>query len=147
MPRTVGCILLIACSSAITSHAADRPAHDPPQGRFYEQYYSLYLDNVKCGWARDIMTRKGAAVITQSQMSVQIARDNAKIKTNRVSVTKETIDGQPLGFYSKTSQPPHGNVTIHKGTIKGDEVIMAITQGNQTIRHRFALPAGSRPLA
>jgi len=124
--------------AGVVSAASPRALIDPPQGKFYEQYYSLYLGDVKCGWARFDAVRKKDTIISQSEMLLQIGRGNINIELTFRSSSTETVEGRPLAFRSEISGA--GLDMTHEGTVNNGVATMRIAQGGQSVPHRFTLP-------
>jgi len=128
------CLIDVVCRGA-----AAAPVLDPPQGTFFDQYYSVYVGESKCGWAHTEMVRTGDRIITRQAMILRLARqENSMEMVNDVQLT-ESVDGHPLAFSAKTAVTGMG-ATTYQGSIQDGKATMTITQGNQSVRHRFDMP-------
>jgi hypothetical protein len=111
----------------------------PPQGRFYDQYYSLYIGTTKCGWASYSLERQKDRILAANKTHMEIGRDNLVIAVDVTTKTQETLDAKPLKFESEVSMA--GSKTIYRGEFTGNKVRMEIEQAGQITEHKFALPA------
>jgi hypothetical protein len=112
---------------------------NPPEGVFFDQYYSLYLGKTKCGWAWYGLERKKDKITTKNKVHIEMGRENLVIQVNATGETTETVDGMPLTFQAEMELA--GNKTIYRGSFNKNLVTMQITQGGQTVSHKFAAPA------
>ncbi len=112
---------------------------NPPQGVFFDQYYSLYLGKTKCGWAWYGLERSKDRITTKNKTHIEMGRENLTIQVNAAGETTETLDGKPLTFQADMELA--GNKTIYRGSFNKTLVTMQITQGGQTVNHKFTAPA------
>jgi hypothetical protein len=128
------CLIDVVCRGAATA-----PVLDPPQGTFFDQYYSIYVGESKCGWAHTDMVRTGDRIITRQATVLRLARQESRMEmVNDVQLT-ESVDGHPLAFSAKTAVTGMG-ATTYQGSIQDGKATMTITQGNQSVRHQFDMP-------
>jgi len=123
---------------SVAGISADIPGTDPAEGVFFDQYYSIYIGQVKCGWSHSTFTRKGDTVAARVDTLIKMARGQMALKIVHQIDTTETIAGRPMVFSSKMSM--NGLETVRQGFIENDTVTMTITQAGQTARQRFAIP-------
>jgi len=112
---------------------------DPPKGLFYEQYYSLYLGRTKCGWAQYRLEREKDNIRGTNTVHMEVGRDNLTISVEVKTQTEETLNGKPVSFDSKVLMA--GSPTIYRGFFEGQTVHMTVIQNNQSIKHKYNVPA------
>ncbi len=122
----------------ITAVLAFGSLTDPPQGPFYEQYFSIYLGKVKCGCAHFQNERTGERIITRSKMIINIGRNNRKFQIKQFTKTTETIDGKPISYKSESELA--GAKTIYDGQFQAGVVTLKITRNSQSATHKFTIP-------
>jgi hypothetical protein len=127
-------VLLTFCVQAAPFNPAD-----PPQGVFFDQYYSLYLGKTKCGWAWYGLERHNDEIKTKNKTYLEMGRENLTVKVTAAGETTETLGGKPLTFQAEMELA--GSKTLYRGRFTNSVVTMQITQGNQTVDHKFPAPA------
>ena len=91
-----------------------------------EEWYSVRLQDAKCGYMHSRLQRVGDEVHTQTRMSLEIARDQARVKIAMTQQYRETMDGEPLAFRYKMSL---GEMPVtFEGTIKDGKVKLVSEQ-------------------
>lgn len=110
----------------------------PPQGRFFDQYYSLYLAQTKCGWVRMQFERRGQYIHSQNHMHMEVGRDNLGIVIILKSQNVETLDGKPVSFESKITMAD--STTTYRGTVKNNFVTMEIIKPDASVKYKYEIP-------
>ncbi len=111
---------------------------NPHQGVFYEQYFSVYLGNTKCGCGRFQSERKGDNIIARSKMILKLGRENFKFQCEVFTKSIETITGQPIRYKTEISL---GNFkSKYDCRFTGGELIVKITQNGQSSVQKFPAP-------
>ncbi len=96
-------IILILLSISLSSFADNTENTLPSEGIFYNQYYSIYLGKIKCGWARFWNERKKDKIISKSKTYIKIGRENTSVEINQLTENIEKIDGTPVYLKDKIS--------------------------------------------
>ncbi len=135
--------IFFLCSVLIGWHVAytygdEAAIVNPKQGIFYEQYFSVYLGNIKCGCGRFQSERQGNNIITRSKMILKLGRDNFKFQCEVFTKTVETITGRPIRYKSEVSL---GNFkSEYDCRFTNSELIVKITQNGQSSIRKFPVP-------
>jgi hypothetical protein len=109
----------------------------PPEGVFEDQYYSLYLMEAKCGWARMQFERQGQTIHTMNRMHMEIGRDTTVIQIDLDSQCIETLKGKPVSFESRVTMA--NSLTVYKGDVENNVVTMEIVKPNASVKYRFKI--------
>lgn len=113
LPAIVACLLSQPLFAGPSSTSSTGPVDQ-------EEWYSVRLQDAKCGYMHSKLTRVGEEVHTQTRMSLEIARDQARVKIAMTQQHRETLDGKPLAFRYQMSL---GEMPVtYEGTIKNGKV-------------------------
>ncbi len=116
------CAGLAIAVGPVESNAAVRPldVHNPPQGRFLDEWSEVYMAGGKVGYAHSTMTRKGDLIRTATTIKMRIGRVDQPIKIETVQRTTETLAGVPVFFSSDLNASvlmTSMNVTVKNGRV------------------------------
>jgi hypothetical protein len=69
-------------------------------GEVQQQWYSVLLDGRKIGQMLGERASSAAGVVSRQQLTLELERNGERLKIVSEQITRETLDGQPLGFRS-----------------------------------------------
>ncbi len=131
--------LVAALSPSIAAGSGPIDPHNPPQGRFSDDWAEVFMAGGKVGYMHSAMAREGNLINTDMTMVVEIARANQRIKISVTQQTSETVAGAPLGFAS--TQDVSVMHTTMKGTIKDGKVTIVSSQYGMEKTETFDFPS------
>ncbi len=134
-------ILFVVLLAAPVSSAPIDP-HNPPAGRFSDDWMEIYLAGQKVGYAHSTMTREGDVVHSSTTTVMQLGRVEQPIKVTVSERAVETLDGKPKSFESV--QDLAVQKVVLKGAFEGDKVNIVSSQFGIERRENYELPAGAR---
>ena len=126
----------ICCLTLLSQFIAAAPA-EVPQGLFSEAWMEVRMFNAKVGYSHTTLHRDGDVVHTRTETTMKINRAGANVEMTSIESTRETIGGQPLGFFSSLNL---GNAPVRKkGVIDGEKIVVTAKQfgRERTIVHPF----------
>ncbi len=115
--------------------------HNPPEGRFLDDWAEIYMAGGKVGYAHSTMTREGKEIRTQTAMTMRIGRVDQPVEIETVQSTTESLDGSPARF----SMDLNASVmkTSMRGTIKDGKVTVVTSQYGMEQTQAFDFPSGA----
>lgn len=78
--------------------ATSRPADLPAEGIFEEGWFIVKMQDQHCGHMHTTMSRAGNEIITQSSITIELARSDTRIKMSIDQEFRETLSGAALSF-------------------------------------------------
>lgn len=91
-----------------------------------EEWYSVRLQDAKCGYMYSKLERVGDEVRSQSRMILEIARDKVRLKISMTQEYRETLKGEPISFNYNIKT---GEIPINfEGVIKNGKVHLVSEQ-------------------
>jgi len=127
--------LLFFCAGAFSAGGVD--PSNPPPGVFFEQYYSIYLNNAKCGWSWYQIERRKDQIHTRNTMLIKVGREGLVFQIDTRDETTETVDGKPVGF--RAERNISGSKTVFEGRFDGFSGLVKITASGRTLEHQITL--------
>lgn len=148
-PKRIGlclpcCVLRIACCLSFltpAAHAAERhiDPHNPPHGRFADDWAVIYLGGQKIGYSHSHVTRYGDRIQTGSRMHFAIGRAEQPIKIDMEQSTTETLSGFPVSFATIMGFSQFRNET--RGTVSDGKVTLVTSQFGAETKQTLDFPA------
>jgi len=106
------------------------------------QYYAIYMNDQKAGYAMLERQVSGGKVTTIQEMDMTISRGGIAINTTTTETAVETTKGQPLGFSSVQQMSFMQSRT--DGTIDEQGTVhLTVTRGGQTTERTMQWPDGA----
>lgn len=142
-PFRISVSLLMAVVAALAAPARSAPIdpHNPPAGRFSDDWMEIYLAGQKVGYAHSTMTREGNLVHSSTTTVMQLGRVEQPIKVTVSERAVETLDGKPKSFESV--QDLAVQKIVLKGTFEGDKVNIVSSQFGIERRETYNVPPGA----
>lgn len=141
MARMYALLSVIASFFVVFSAAAGPiDPHNPPMGRFADDWMEIHMLGGKVGYGHSTMSRDGDKIRTAMTMRMRIGRAAQPVEISVTSGTTETLSGKPISFYSETSASIIKTTT--KGTIKDGKVTLVFSQFGD-IETTYDFEAGS----
>lgn len=136
--------LLMAVVAALAAPARSAPIdlHDPPAGRFSDDWMEIYLAGQKVGYAHSTMTREGDVVHSSTTTVMQLGRVEQPIKVTVAERAVETLDGKPKSFESV--QDLAVQKIVLRGSFEGGKVNIVSSQFGIERREEYPVPEGAR---
>ncbi len=133
--------LFVAALSPFPLRAGDIDFRNPPQGRFADQWFEVYMGGGKAGYAHNTMSRDGDRIATAVEFQMKIGRVDKRVTLHMVQGTTETLDGKALGFQSDMDLSVMK--TQMRGTILDGKVTIVTTQYGMEQTQSFDYPSGA----
>jgi len=115
--------------------------HNPPSGRFSDEWAEIYIAGGKVGYAHSTMERDGDVIRSQSTTFMRLGRDDQPVKLTVTESAEESLTGEPRSFESV--QDLSIQKTAMKGVFKDGKVHITTSQyGNERIES-YDVPAGT----
>lgn len=116
--------LWLVCAAAAYGQSFD--IHNPPQGRFLDEWFELHMGGGKIGYAHNTTARDKDNIITSTEFHIKIGRADQPVVMDTSQRTTETLSGVPLGFESETrfSQMK----SSMRGTVKDGKITIVSSQ-------------------
>lgn len=123
-PRLIRTFLIIGLFASPLIAGPDKPSAESSIEA--DEWYSVRLQDAKCGYMHSALERVGDEVHTTTRMVLEIARDAARVKISMNQSYRESLDGKPLAFnYTMTM----GNIPVtYEGKIKDGKVTLLSEQ-------------------
>lgn len=135
-----GIALFVACMVASVSAGPIDP-HNPPEGRFSDEWMEAYFGEQKVGYAHSTMNRHRDIIQTQMRFVLEMGRADQPIKIAMTQSTTETLAGVPQEFGSEMDL---STVTMKtRGTIRDGKVTITSTQFGMDTTNTYPFPEGS----
>ncbi len=130
--------LSAACFAAMPPESPVFNWENPPQGLFSEDWMEMYLAEQKVGYAHLLLRREGEVIHTEMSTLVKMARGTVPIEVKSLETTRETVDGKPLTFSTRTEMS--GQPTTMTGTIEEGKVTLTMKGPGHSGTKTFRLP-------
>ncbi len=137
----VAAVVSAGIMAPIHTRAAPINPHDPPQGRFSDEWSEVYLAGGKVGYGHSTMAREGDLIHTSTAFQMVMGRDEQPVKIGITQFTTETLAGVPLAFGSDADMSLMKSST--KGTVKDGKVTIVSSQYGMEQTKTFDYPAGA----
>ena len=115
---------------------------DPPQGLFVDDWYAVQLLGKKAGHMHATSRREGDTIHSRVDTVLTIVRDQATVRIETVDISRETIDGRPLGFETLMNTGRH--TVRFSGTMSDGRIQLTIEQLGNRIERSFACDPRTR---
>jgi hypothetical protein len=121
--------------------AAPIDPHNPPEGRFSDEWMEVYFGDQKVGYAHSTMNRRKDVVQTETRFVLEMGRADQPIKIAMTQTTTETLDGVPLEFGSNMDL---STVTMKsRGVIRDGTATITNTQFGMDVTNSYPFPEGA----
>ena len=107
-----------------------------------DRWYEVFLGNSKVGFAHSTMKLKNGEVMSESIFEMKIKRAGQVIEMKVVERTRETIEGQILGFSGEMLMA--GIPIIKEGWVEKDEIVVKEKQFFRETTKRYPLDPRER---
>lgn len=137
------CLLFVLAASGVGVAADPRPidAHNPPHGRFSDEWAEIHLAGFKVGYAHSTMERDGELIRSQSTTYMQLGRNEQPVRLTVTESAVETLGGQPRSFES--TQDLSIQKTSMKGVFRDGKVTITTSQFGNERRDEYEFPKGA----
>jgi len=115
--------------------------HDPPAGRFLDEWAEVYMAGGKVGYMQSTMAREGDLIHTKTITQLKIGRVDSPIEIQMVQSTTETVSGEPVRFGSEMKFAVMD--TTVKGTVKDGRVTIIKSQLGMDQKTTHEYPKGA----
>lgn len=115
--------------------------HNPPVGRFSDEWAEIYIAGGKVGYAHSTMERDGDLIRSHSTTYMQLGRDDQPVKLTVTESAVETLTGEPRSLESV--QDLSIQKTSMKGVFKDGKVTITTSQYGNERNEVFDFPAGA----
>jgi transglutaminase-like putative cysteine protease len=131
-------VLLVLVAGSGTLHGQTVDINNPPQGRFFDEWFELHMGGAKIGYAHNTTARIGERIETSTDFHIKIGRADSPVVMDTTQKTTETIAGGPLSFESdmRFSQMK----SAMRGTIKDGKITVVTSQYGMDQTQEFAFP-------
>ncbi|MHC4698714.1 MAG: hypothetical protein ACYTFA_18450, partial [Planctomycetota bacterium] len=127
--------------AATHARAAAINPKNPPEGRFIDEWATVYLAGMKAGYSHSTMARTGDLIHTAVDMKLRLGRVDQPVTISTQQTTTETLAGVPVSFASTLDASMMKTAT--RGTIKDGKVTLVQSQLGMDQTHTYDFPAGS----
>ena len=134
-------ILVTSSLPASVSGGARIDPHNPPQGRFSDEWAEVFMNKAKIGYSHSTMAREGDLIRTSLTMLLELGRVGQPVSIGLSQTTTETLGGIPIEFGSK--QDMAVMTVAMKGKIKDDKVFITQSQFGMDQELTFDFPKGA----
>ena len=134
-------LLLVSSLTAAVSGADRIDPHNPPQGRFSDEWAVVHMNGAKIGYSHSTMARDGDLIRTEMTMKLELGRVGQPITIGVSQFTTETLDGIPVDFGSQQNMATM-TVTM-KGEVKDGKVVIIQSQFGMDQEQTFDFPKGA----
>lgn len=126
---------------ALAADPAPIDPHNPPQGRFSDEWAEIYMAGAKVGYVHSTMERDGDLIRSASTTFMQLGRDDQPVKITVTDSAVETLSGEPRSF--ETTQDLSIQKTTMKGAFKDGKVTITTSQFGNERSDVFDFPKGA----
>jgi len=144
MTRYVGVAALVAIGitgSGVVRAGERFDFRNPPQGRFADDWLTIYMLGGKVGYGHTTMTRDGDTIATRTEMTMKLGRVDNPVTIEVSQSTTETVDGTPLTFASEMNASVMKTST--RGVIKDGQVTITTSQLGMDQKRTFPFAKSS----
>ena len=134
-------LLLVASFTAAVSGADRIDPHNPPQGRFSDEWAVVYMNGAKVGYSHTTMARDGDLIRTALTMKLELGRVGQPVSIGVSQFTTETLGGVPVDFGSKQDMATMTVAT--KGKFRDGKVVIIQSQLGMDQEQTFDFPKGA----
>ena len=134
-------VLLVRVSFAAPDRTAPIDPHNPPQGRFSDDWMEIYMAGGKVGYGHSTMARDGDLISTAMQFHMKVGRVDQPVTIEVMQQTRETLAGVPVSFGSETNMSIMKSAT--KGTVNDGKVTIVTSQYGMEQTQTYDFPAGA----
>jgi len=106
-----------------------------------EDWYSVHLDGRKIGHIATTRTTNEAGVNTRQVMQLELQRDGQTLPIHSEQTTRESLDGDPLGFVNVLDTG--GGRIETEGEISAGIASIRVRQGERLLEQTINWPAGA----
>lgn len=114
---------------------------NPPQGRFSDDWLTVYMLGGKVGYGHATMTRDGDTIATRTEMVIKLGRVEKPVTIEIAEFTTETVGGQPLTFGSEMNASVMKAET--RGVIADGQVTITTSQFGMNQKKTFPFVEGA----
>ncbi len=139
--RFLGAMAVAAFQWPVFAIAEPINPHNPPQGRFSDEWMEVYLGSNKVGYAHSVTSRDKDVIKTEMSFQMHVERASQKIKLAIQKSTVETLEGTPLEFGSEMDMSIMK--TKSKGVVRDGKVTITNTQFGMDTSQTYPFPAGA----
>ncbi len=132
--------LAVACvlSAATFAHAGDIDPNNPPQGRFSDQWFEVYMGGRKVGYGHSTLARNKDRVQTASSFMMRIDRADQPVEMEMKQWTTETLTGAPISF--GMDMEVSVMKTMMEGKVEGGRVTIVNSQYGMKQKQTYDYP-------
>ena len=115
--------------------------HDPPEGRFADEWSEIYMGDSKVGYAHTAMSRADDRIETRTYMKMNLGRAGEPVSISLEQAATETLSGGPLQFSTTTKMAAMDLST--RGTVQNGKVTIVTSQLGMEQTQTFDFPSGA----
>jgi len=136
------CSFIISlCLLATSTSAKSINPHNPPDGRFADDWGVIYLAGQKVGYMHATMTRAGDNVLSDTTTVMRLGRVDQPIKIKLIEKATETIAGKPISFESIQDLSTYQSTVT--GHIQDGKVYITNRQFGVDLKNEYDFPEGA----
>lgn len=124
----LACFLTIALPMAggLAASAQTIDPHNPPQGRFSDEWAEIHLAGTKVGYMHTSMTRRGDEIETKNVTKMRLGRVESPVEISTQQTTRESLAGRPITFTTQMDAATMRTTT--RGTIRAGKIEVVTSQ-------------------